>query len=204
MAPRRYRMLRRLESRRETRERIVEAAVRLHHEQGVAATTWDDLARVAGVNRATVYRHFGGLDELIPACARAAFETIDLPDRAVIEAQLADLADPAGRLERIIRESCACYERGGDWLRAARRESDLIPALADVNRRIHEGVESLIDVALGASAPHAEWRVALGVLVDYPFWQQLVDAGVRRADAPGVITRLAWNLVEEGASRDRR
>jgi AcrR family transcriptional regulator len=185
----------RAEVERETRHRIVTAAVALHERQGIAATSWDDLAAAAAVNRATVYRHFRGLGELIPACARQAFEAIDLPSRSEIEAQLGDLADPRERLARIVGESCVCYERGAGWLRAARREADLIPALADTNRRIGEGVATLVDVALAGCRLHAEARTVLVVLADYPFWQQLIDAGVARADAPRLITRLMEHLV---------
>lgn len=204
MTPRRYRMSRRAESGLRTRERIVAAAVGLHEHQGVGSTSWDDVAAAAGVNRATVYRHFRGLDELIPACARQAFEAIDLPSRAEIEADLGELRDPRMRLDRIVRESCACYERGAGWLRAARREADLIPALADVNRRIHDGVAVLVEVALAGCTPDPRALTAIAVLVDYPFWQQLVDAGVAPHDAPGIITRLTDNLVPPtGGSHDR-
>ena len=185
----------RAEVERGTRQRIVTAAVALHERQGIAATSWDDLASAADVNRATVYRHFRGLRELIPACARQAFEAIDLPSRSEIEAQLVDLSDPRERLARIVGESCACYERGAGWLRAARREADLIPALADVNRRIQDGVATLVDAALAGHRLDAEARTVLIVLADYPFWQQLIDAGLARADAPRLISRLMEHLV---------
>lgn len=52
-------------------ERIVDAAVRCIARWGVAKTTLDDLAREAGVSRATVYRVFpGGKDGLMDAVAR--------------------------------------------------------------------------------------------------------------------------------------
>jgi AcrR family transcriptional regulator len=40
----------------ETRRRIVDATHALHIEQGVAATSWDDIAGRAGVGVGTVYR----------------------------------------------------------------------------------------------------------------------------------------------------
>jgi len=48
------------------RERILEAAFRCVERYGIAKSTVEDAARVAGVSRATVYRHFpGGKDQLI-------------------------------------------------------------------------------------------------------------------------------------------
>ena len=65
----------------ETRRRIVDATHALHIEQGIAATSWDDIAARAGVGVGTVYRHFPSLDELIPACAAFSMEIVGLPDR---------------------------------------------------------------------------------------------------------------------------
>jgi hypothetical protein len=42
----------------------------------------------------------------------------------------------------------------------------------------------------------------LVVLADYPFWQQLVDAGISPADAPSLITTTMQHLLTvKGASR---
>lgn len=41
-----------------TRQRIADAAARLATEQGVAATTADQIAAAAGIGRATFFRHF--------------------------------------------------------------------------------------------------------------------------------------------------
>jgi AcrR family transcriptional regulator len=179
-----------------TRERIVAAAVKLHAARGVQATSWDDLAMAAGVNRTTVYRHFPRLEELIPACARSAFEAIDLPSRSELELRFRDLAGPEARLERVIRESCSCYERGAGWLRAARREADMMPELARVNRKIRAGVRALVDVALGAHPIAPSARTALETVVDYPFWQELIDSGIPPAQAPGIVSQLAKSLVK--------
>ncbi|MDQ3400351.1 MAG: TetR/AcrR family transcriptional regulator, partial [Chloroflexota bacterium] len=73
-------MTERAETTVRTQQRIVRAAVRLHARNGVRATRWDDIAATARTGRATVYRHFPDLAALVPACARAVFAAIDLPD----------------------------------------------------------------------------------------------------------------------------
>jgi AcrR family transcriptional regulator len=58
-APQRpYRKRLRAEQEEETRERITKAAVKLHGTIGPARTTISGVAEEAGVQRATVYRHF--------------------------------------------------------------------------------------------------------------------------------------------------
>lgn len=195
MSPRRYRMDRRASASAQTRHRIAGAAVLLHARQGIAATSWDDIAAAAGVNRATVYRHFPRLEELVPACARIAFEAIDLPDPEQLRAALADLPDVGARLERIVRESCACFQRGADWLRAARREGDLVPSVAEVNAQISAGAAALVDAALGGAVLTDDALRVLRVLVDYPFWQQLRDAGIPADRVPDVIAGLARQVL---------
>jgi AcrR family transcriptional regulator len=55
-----------------TTDRIVDAALRCIGRSGVAKTTFDDVARMAGCSRATVYRLFpGGKDSLIEAVVQA-------------------------------------------------------------------------------------------------------------------------------------
>src|SRR3712207_4626602 len=80
MSPRKYDMSKRAAAAEETRRRIVAAAQALHTEQGVAATSWEDIAERAGVGVGTVYRHFPSLDELVPACGRVVMDTLALPE----------------------------------------------------------------------------------------------------------------------------
>ena len=61
-------MRRRAEQVDETRQRITEAAVRLHTSIGPAHTSISKVAAEAAVTRLTVYRHFADLDALFVAC----------------------------------------------------------------------------------------------------------------------------------------
>ena len=74
MTPRKYDMSRRAEAREQTRRKIVEATAKLHGENGVFGTSWQDIAREADVSVATVYAHFPSLDELLPACGALVME----------------------------------------------------------------------------------------------------------------------------------
>jgi len=68
MKKRKYNKTRRAEQQDETRERIVEATVKLHEELGPANTSIKAIAEEAGVQRLTVYRHFPDEFSLFQAC----------------------------------------------------------------------------------------------------------------------------------------
>ena len=51
----------------DTRDRILEAALREGEEAGLRRTTMDDVARRAGLARVTLYRHFESKDALVEA-----------------------------------------------------------------------------------------------------------------------------------------
>ena len=79
MSPRKYEMTRRGAAVEQTRARIVAGTVAAHRELGIGATSWDEIARRAGVGVGTVYRHFPALDQLLPACGEVVARTLALP-----------------------------------------------------------------------------------------------------------------------------
>src|SRR5918999_3314314 len=95
MSPRKYDMTRRASAVAQTRRRIIDATRELHTRQGIAATSWDDIAARAGVGVGTVYRHFPSLDELIPACGEIAMRAVALPDPPQSSALFEDVTEPA-------------------------------------------------------------------------------------------------------------
>src|SRR5688500_13621141 len=149
MSPRKYDMTRRASAAAQTRRRIVEATLELHGEQGIAATSWDDIAGRAGVGLGTVYRHFRSLDELIPACGEITMQVVALPDPATLPALFEHATEPAERIERLVREAFAIYERGAPELRAIRREADVHPRVAQDRDQLDASLGALVDTALG-------------------------------------------------------
>ena len=196
MSPRRYEMANRGLAVESTRKRIVDAAVRLHAARGTARTTWDDIAEAALVSRATVYHHFSSLDQLVPACAQAAFDMIDMPTPDEARALFAKHDSPRTRLGHFIRESCRCYAAGADWLRAAWRERDLVAPMGSAVQRLQAALAILLAAALeGIEIDTAGWEV-VSVLVDFPFWDALDRAGVPRDQIAGRILKLALSELK--------
>ncbi len=196
--PRRYQMATRERAVQETRQRIIDAAISLHAQRGVIATNWEEIAERASVSTATVYRHFPSLGELVPACARTAFEAgARLPSPAQAAAAFAGLTRPAPRIERLIRESCRCYELGAGWLAAARRDAKSVPALDRAVRLQERVLGVLIQAALGDAFVDAQTMSVIKALIDFPFWKALTDAGVAAEKVPRVINDLVRSRLQK-------
>jgi len=195
--PRKYRMNSRLASVKETQDRIVEAAKELHAGQGVQGTSYEEIAEQAGVAQATVYRHFPSLDELIPACASSivVLQPITPDDIANL---FHGRPQPWQRLEWIIRGTCECYARDGDWLNAARREGDLVPALSQVVHTQQESLRILVGAALEGTGATEHSVQVLAALIDFPLWKSFRDMGLAAPEANEQILELVRDqLIKE-------
>ena len=162
----------------QTRKRIVDATLELHGEQGIGATSWDDIAARAGVGVGTVYRHFPSLDELIPACGELALQAIAPPDPANVSALFEHATTPAERIHRLVREVFAIYERGAQPLRAIRRESDVHPRVAQDRAAFEASLRALVATALEPLDITQQDRAITRALVDLNTWEALRDQGL--------------------------
>ncbi|MFJ9817353.1 TetR/AcrR family transcriptional regulator [Streptomyces sp. NPDC101151] len=79
------------------RERLVEAAVQVFHQQGVEKTTLGDIARAADVPLGNVYYYFKTKDQLVEAAVQAHCDQLN-----ALTARLEELPGPATRLKTLI------------------------------------------------------------------------------------------------------
>ena len=191
---RRYRMGARALAIEDTKDRIVEAAKELHADQGLQGTSYEEIAFQAGVSQATVYRHFPTLEELIPACA-SSIEVLQPMTPEAAEKLFAGRSRPLQRIEWIIRGTCDCYDRDEGWLQAARREGDLIPALAEVVRVEQKSLRTLIRAALKDTVVSERSIQVLAALIDFPFWKSLRDEGLSAAEATSQVLELVHDQL---------
>ena len=86
-------------ARRRAREKEIIAATRaLFDERGVRDAQIEDIARAVGINRAIVYRHFAGKEELFALTLVGYLDEL----RAALEAADDPSASPAERLTRLV------------------------------------------------------------------------------------------------------
>jgi AcrR family transcriptional regulator len=128
MATRKYQQKRRAEQQAETRQRIVDALVALHREVGPARTTISAVAERAGVERLTVYRHFGDETAMFEACSAHFAKEVAWPDPA----GWAGVAHPAERFRAALLAFYDYYRRGEDMFVQVYRDAPLLPALVAV------------------------------------------------------------------------
>lgn len=177
-------MGRRAEQIDRTRQRIVEAAVRLHTTIGPAHTTISVLAEEAGVTRVTVYDHFGDTDELFAACTAHWMGRHPPPDPEAWRAP----RSVEGRARLAISELYAWYGRNGDELFPIDRDTESIPPRARAAREAHE--RSRIDAVVGGGAK-ALLRAAVAHVVSFRTWHSLVvDQHLREQDAVDLAVRF--------------
>ncbi len=179
-----------------TRQRIVEATRELHGEQGIAATTWDDIAARAGVGVGTVYRHFPSLDELIPACGEITMQLVALPETSAVPALFDGATEPAERVERLVREAFAIYERGAPQLRATLRESDVHPVVAQTRDALEASLSALVDAALEPFEATPRQRAVARAMVDLNTWQALRDQGLGQDEAVAAVAGMLAGALD--------
>jgi AcrR family transcriptional regulator len=188
---RRYRKRRRAEQERLTRERITEAAVRLHGSVGPARTTVSGVAKEAGVQRATVYRHFPDEASLFAACSAHYWATNPLPDPGAWSSN----PDPGDRLRLALGEMYAFFRRSEEMLEKTSRDAPLVEAMSKPVAAFGAYLEA-VAAAIVAGRPErgaARRRVqaAVGHAVSFPTWQSLVRRqGLDDAEAVAVMAAL--------------
>ncbi len=121
---RKYELKRRAARQEETRRRIVEAAVELHSTVGPSQTTVKAIAERAGVDRATVYRHFPDEQALFNACTSHYYARHPMPDPS----RWAAIRDPDERLRAGLAELYRWYREAEGMLATGIRDIEHVPA----------------------------------------------------------------------------
>lgn len=200
--------------REKVHRRITEVTVQLHGTVGPARTTVSDIAKLAGVRRATVYNHFPTDLDLIDACSSHWFTENPPPDPA----PWTEVLDPRSRAETALAAMYEYYDSGQKMLENVLRDATLVAALEEILRLkwwpMMEGIvdilaEGWIPAEAGKSAADVErmqdgeaqptrqfggveLRASLWVALDFFTWQTLATSGLSNEKA----ARLAAAWVE--------
>jgi AcrR family transcriptional regulator len=129
--PRPYEQRRRAEQAARTRADIVESAHRLLDDREATRLTLDEVARAAGVSRATVYNQFGSRSALLATVFEdlgrvIGYERVQAASR---------LADPEAALEGTVREACRCWAFRPVAIRRVLALGTLDPEVSQLNAR---------------------------------------------------------------------
>ena len=194
-------MKKRAAGRDETRERIVRAAMALHDEQGVATTSFADVAELAEVGPATVLRHFPTLSSLVMACGEHVAAEMRPPSPADAGRVFAGLPTTHARLERLVGELDAFYARGSLRLIAAANDRNRVPELDQFLMMVDAGIETFIRQAI-IDEPQSEplIRILMG-LSSISVWRWMNHAKLKDAERQGILVDLLVSAIASARSR---
>ena len=192
---RKYELKKRAEEMARTHARITDAAIELHGTVGPSRTTLSAVAKRAGVERRTLYRHFPTEADLFAACSTHYFSANPWPDLGSWRA----IRDPQQRLERALDELYAYYERTEPMLSNVLRDADVVDSARDAVAPLHAYLEEAAEILIiGRQARGRRRQLLRGVLghaLAFSTWLSLRSNGIGRSDA----VRLSTALVETGA-----
>ena len=197
---RKYELKKRAEEMAETHLRITEAALELHGTVGPSRTTLSAVAKRAGVERRTLYRHFPSEADLFVACSTHYFTANPWPDLGSWRA----IRDPQQRLERALDELYAYYERTEPMFSNVLRDAELVDLARDAVAPLHAYLEEAAGIlTVGRPVRGQRRQLLVGALrhaIAFSTWHSLRTNGIARSDAAKLVTAL----VEAAATPNRR
>ena len=180
---RHYHKTQRAQSELKTRERIVEATVELHGSVGPAKTTISEIAKRAGVQRLTVYRHFPSEKALFAACSGHYMAQNPLPDLA----QFAAMPDPAKRLKAALGALYEYFRRNQAMLALVLRDAASVPAMKSSMQAIERFFRELHTLLMlgrqGAREKTKHSAALIALAISFHTWQELSKAGLSDEEA---------------------
>ena len=189
-----YVQRRRAELAEGTRARILDAVISLHEEVGPSRTTVSAIARRAGVQRLTVYRHFPDERLLLEACASRWISEHPPPDPTL----WIELEDPVDRTHLVLSRLFAYYRRTARMWTTAHRDAAQVPALGPAMARFEDYLRSVGDGLLDdwGDALRPEARALVRHALRFTTWTSLAREGL---DDDQMATLLVDWLVASGA-----
>jgi AcrR family transcriptional regulator len=187
---RKYELKKRADEMAETHLRITEAAIALHGTVGPSRTTMSAVAKRAGVERRTLYRHFPSESDLFAACSRHYFTVNPWPDLDNWRA----IGDPQQRLERALDDLYAYYERTAPMLGNALRDAEVIDSARDAVAPLRTYLDEAAGILIiGRPVRGRRRRLLAGALrhaLAFSTWHSLATNGIERSDAANLVTAL--------------
>ncbi|HEX9967420.1 MAG TPA: helix-turn-helix domain-containing protein [Solirubrobacterales bacterium] len=195
---RRYRKRRRAELEDETRLRITEAAVELHGSVGPARTTISAVAERAGVQRATVYRHFPDEEALFGACSAHWGAQHPLPDLAAWAA----VGDHEERLRTALTALYGWYGTAEGMLEKTTRDAPVVPAMRpaveSMGAWFAEAVATIVRGRPERGARRRRVEAAVGHAIAFATWRSLArDQGLADAEVVGLMCGLVGAAAQK-------
>lgn len=194
-----------VEQHRVTQRRVIQqATLDLAAERGVGAVAMVDVARRAGISRATLYKYYGGVEEILAA---HMIDEVTREHRR-LEQELADLEGPLDRLRAVLSHLLGYFAAPAHIdASTAVDPGRFSPAVASEVQAALAELHAMVRDLIVAAVDAGELRADLGVDALAEVFQHLLSAGrtmvVRGTVAPDDATELLMDLFVHGASGAR-
>ena len=176
---RKYELKKRADRQQETRRRIVEAAVELHRTKGPARTTLTDIARRAGVQRHTLYRHFADERAIGLACSGLYLERNPPPHAE----EWRSILPGEQRLRAGLGELYAYFERNQDMLGHVMRDAEVHPLTLEMFLLQAGEQMSAVHATLAEGIEGQRRLAALALALEFHTWRTFHRAGLTPDEA---------------------
>ena len=179
----------------DTRQRIIQAAVDLHQQQGPLHTTITAIAQRAGVERLTVYRHFPDEASLHQACQQHFFAAHELPNLALWR----EISTFPNRLEVGLVELYEYWNQTQEMFSSVLRDHEVDPKRsgAGVVMFISNARDALLDGQDVSGHRGQILRAAVGHAVHFYTWRSLVqEQGLSKSDAVKLMCEMIIRAAE--------
>ena len=182
----------------ETRSRIAKATFELHGLVGPARTTIAAIAERAGVERATVYRHFPDELSLYHGCIGHGRREYPFPDPFAWKA----IERPEERLRTALRDLFRYYRKIEFVLTKVTRDLPDMPVFQQAYAELgifsyYDGVRSLLSEPFRDSKNFRVIAAAIGHAIQFPTWQSLVRGqGLSDRNAVEVMIAMVRCLAD--------
>jgi AcrR family transcriptional regulator len=193
---RKYELKRRAERREQTRRRIIEAVVHLHETIGPARTEISAVAERAGVERATVYRHFPDQGSLLAACRDHYLAAHPPPEDSWMQ-----IDDPDERLRAGLDVAYTYYAANEAMMANVLRDAEVMPVGGGFIA-LQRGFAQALGRGWGREGrQRVRLEAVLGVAVSFDTWRCLVRRmGVTHDEAVDMAARWVRCIHDAGSA----
>jgi len=190
--PRPYRLGRRAAPKAETRARLVDAALAIYRDRGMAAASNLQIAREADVAPATVRNHFPEPGDLAQAVFEALLVEIQVPTPAIFDG----IDAMPDRIRTLAHELATFYERTEPWWRAYEREPDLVNAWSGGVDSYYADIDRVMRAALVDLSTDERSVAVVASVVGPPTFFGLRSRGLSSDEAVTLCLELALPWLE--------
>lgn len=187
-----------------TNAAILDATLALWADAGPAATTVTAVAKRAGVQRLTVYRHFSD-DAALNTATWDRLTTLNPPPDP---AEWAAVPDPAKRLRQALRTLYAHYRSIGPILDNVLHDVARVPSLGDAvdaHASYLDGIAATLEAGWHprdkGERGERLLEAALTHAVQSPTWRSLADIGLTDKDAARLMEQLVAAVAKKGKKK---